>query len=102
MYLGEHVGALEQVWDSVAADYQRRQSSGMEAAVDPEGLWERALADPVEYADYVVAFHGDPVWTSARDSHLTALVEIHTTGQPPAAIFQGRLPDAVPTPGSTR
>jgi len=57
---------------------------------DPEGLWERALADPAAYADYVVGFDGDPVWTAAKDRHLTALVEIHTTGQPRAAIFQGR------------
>ncbi len=58
---------------------------------DPEGLWERALADPAQYADYLVGFDGDPVWSAAENHHLTALVEIHTTGQPPAAIFQGRV-----------
>jgi len=53
-------------------------------------LWERALADPATNADFAVGFEGDPVWKSAREHHLTALVEIHTSGQPGAIIFQGR------------
>jgi hypothetical protein len=57
---------------------------------DPEGLWERALADPSGYADYAVGFEGDAVWRAAKDRRLTALVEIHTTGQPRAVIFQAR------------
>ncbi|MGA7591261.1 MAG: hypothetical protein WBW02_12170, partial [Candidatus Sulfotelmatobacter sp.] len=102
MYLGDHVGALEKYGIPLRRTINEGNHRVWKQPSDPEGLWERALADPVEYADYVVAFHGDPVWTSARDHHLTAFVEIHTSGQPPAAIFQGRLPDAVPTPGSTR
>jgi hypothetical protein len=57
---------------------------------DPEGLWEHALADPPQYADYVVGFEGDPVWKAAKNHQLPALVEIHTTGQPAAVIFRGR------------
>jgi hypothetical protein len=53
-------------------------------------LWERALADPQAYADYVVGFEGDPVWAAARERRLTALVALHATGQPAAAIFLGR------------
>jgi hypothetical protein len=90
MYLGEHVGALEQAGIPLRRTINEGNHRVWKRPSDPEGLWERALADPAAYADYVVGFQGDPVWTAARDQHLTALVEIHTTGQPPAVIFQGR------------
>jgi len=90
MYLGQHSGAAEQA----AFDLKRIIYEGnhrvWKRPVDPDGLWERALADPSAYADYAVGFEGDPVWTAAKERHLTALVELHTTGQPPAIIFQGR------------
>ena len=100
MFLGEHVGALEQVGIPLRRTINEGNHRVWKRPLDPEGLWERALADPVAYADYVIAFQGDPVWTAARDSHLATLVEIHTTGQPPAAIFQGRLQGQAQ--GSTR
>ncbi len=96
MYLGEHVGRARAGGHSVAAHDQRRQSSRVETAPDPEGLWERALADPAEYADYVVGFEGDPVWQPARDQPSDALVEIHTTGQPQRRSFQLRKSSALP------
>ena len=90
MYLGEHAGALEQAGIPLRRSINEGNHRVWKQPVDPEGLWERALADPAAYADYVVGFEGDPVWTAAEDRHLKALVEIHTTGQPRAAIFQGR------------
>jgi hypothetical protein len=90
MYLSEHVGALEQAGVPLQRVINEGNHRVWKQPVDPEGLWERALADPAAYADYIVAFDGDPVWTSAKDRHLPALVEIHTTGQPRAVIFQGR------------
>jgi hypothetical protein len=87
MYLGEHVGALEQAGIPLRRTINEGNHRTWRQPVDPEGLWERALADPAAYADYAIAFEGDPVWKSATDQHLVALVEIHTTGQPPAAIF---------------
>lgn len=90
MYLGGHVGALEQVGIPLARTINEGNHRVWKQPSDPEGLWERALADPAKYADYVVGFEGDPAWTAAQDHHLPALVEIHTTGQPPAIIFQGR------------
>jgi hypothetical protein len=57
---------------------------------DPDGLWERALADPAHYADYVVAFEGDSVWKAVQARHLEALVEIHTTGQARAILYRAR------------
>jgi hypothetical protein len=90
MYLGEHVGALEQVGIPLRRTINEGNHRVWKRPSDPEGLWERALADPVANADYIIGFQGDPVWTAAHDHHLAALVEIHTTGQPPAVIFQGR------------
>ena len=90
MYLGEHAGALEQAGIPLRRAINEGNHRVWKQPVDPEGLWERALADPAAYADYVVGFEGDPVWRAAEDRHLKALVEIHTTGQPRATIFQGR------------
>ncbi|MGB2606034.1 MAG: hypothetical protein WBC78_20685 [Candidatus Sulfotelmatobacter sp.] len=92
MYLGEHVGALEQAAIPLRRVINEGNHRVWRQPADPEGLWERALADPTKYADYAVGFDGDPVWKAAKDARLTALVEIHTTGQPRAAIFQGRVP----------
>ncbi|HZW97015.1 MAG TPA: hypothetical protein VFF64_28985 [Candidatus Eremiobacteraceae bacterium] len=92
MYLGEHVGALEQAAIPLRRVINEGNHRVWRQPADPEGLWERALADPAKYANYAVGFDGDPVWNAAKDARLTALVEIHTTGQPRAAIFQGHVP----------
>ena len=92
MYLGEHSGALEEAGIPLKRVINEGNHRVWKQPLDPEGLWERALADPAGYADYAVGFDGDPVWKAAKDRHLKALVEIHTTGQPRAIIFQGRLP----------
>ena len=90
MYLGEHVGALEQAGVPLRRVINEGNHRVWKRPVDPQGLWERALANPAGYADYPVGFEDDPVWTAAKNQHLMALVEIHTMGQPRAAIFQGR------------
>jgi hypothetical protein len=87
MYLGEHVGALEQAGIPLKRTINEGNHRVWKRPTDPEGLWERALADPAAHADYAIAFEGDPVWASAREHHLTALVELHTTGQSPAVVF---------------
>jgi hypothetical protein len=100
MYLGEHVGALEQAGIPLRRTINEGNHRVWKYPADPEGLWERALADPASHADYVVGFEGDPAWTAARDHHLPALIELHTTAQSPAVIFQGRL--HLPVQGSAR
>jgi hypothetical protein len=90
MYLGDHAGALELAGIPLRRSINEGDHRVWKRPVDPEGLWERALADPAAYADYLVGFEGDPVWRAAEDRHLKALVEIHTTDQPAAAIFEGR------------
>ncbi|MGA8274498.1 MAG: hypothetical protein WB919_23275 [Candidatus Sulfotelmatobacter sp.] len=90
MYLGQHVGALEQAGIPLRRTINEGNHRVWKQPTDAAGLWERALANPAAYADYVVGFEGDPAWKAAEDRHLTALVEIHTTGQPAAVIFQTR------------
>ena len=92
MYLGEHVGALQQAGIPLRRVINEGNHRVWKQPADPEGLWEHALADPVTYADYVIGFDGDPVWKAAKDRRLIELVEIHTSGQPRAVIFQGRGP----------
>ena len=90
MYLGEHVGALEQAGVPLRRVINEGNHRAWRRPADPEGLWERTLKNPREFADYAIGFEGDPVWNAATEEKLSALVEIHTTGQPRAAIFQGR------------
>jgi hypothetical protein len=87
MYLGDHVGALERAGIPLRRTINEGNHRPWKKLSDPEGLWERALADPRAYADYVVATEGDPVDTAVQKSGLTSLVLVHTTGQPPAIIY---------------
>ncbi len=89
MYLGDHVGALQQA----GIPLKRVINEGNHRVwkqTDPDGLWEHALADPAHYADYVVAFQGDPVWQAVQASHPHALVELHVSGQAPAILYRAR------------
>jgi hypothetical protein len=92
MYLGEHSGAFEQAAIPLRRVINEGNHRVWKEPYDAQGLWERALADPAMFANYIVGFKGDPVWAAAKAHNLPALVEIHTTGEPPAAIFQGAKP----------
>ncbi len=90
MYLGDHVGALQQAGIPLARVINEGNHRTWRQPADPEGLWEHALADPAQYADYALAFEGDSVWQAAQARHLKALVEIHVTGQARAVLFRVR------------
>jgi hypothetical protein len=90
MYLGDHVGALQQAGISLKRVINEGNHRTWKQPADPDGLWENALADPARYADYVVAFEGDSVWQAVQNRHLQALVEIHTTGQARAVLYRAR------------
>jgi hypothetical protein len=90
MYLGDHVGALQQAGIPLKRVINEGNHRTWEQPIDPDGLWEHALADPAQYADYVVAFEGDSVWQAIQARHMPALVEIHTTGQAPAVLYRAR------------
>ncbi len=90
MYLGEHPGAVQQAGIPLEHVINEGNHRTWRQPSDPHGLWERALADPAHYVDYVVAFEGDPVWQAVEGRHLPELVEIHTTGQQRAILYRAR------------
>jgi hypothetical protein len=90
MYLGDHVGALQQAGIPLKHVINEGNHRVWMQPSDQEGLWERALADPAKYADYVVACEGDPVWQAIQGRHLRELVELHVTGQARTVLFRAR------------
>jgi hypothetical protein len=90
MYLGDHVGAVQKAGIPFEHVINEGNHRTWRQPVDPQGLWEHALADPSRYADYVVASEGDSVWQAVHDRHLPELVEIHVTGQARAIVYRAR------------
>ncbi len=90
MDTGEHVGVMEQAAIPLRQVVNNENHRPWKHPSDPEGLWERALADPPRYVDFVISFDGDAVDRDANKTHLTELIEIHATGQPHAHIYATR------------
>jgi len=90
MYLGDHVGALEQAGIPLRRVINEGNHRVWKQPSDPDGLWEHALANPAEYANYVLAFEGDPVWQATQGIHRHELVEIQVTGQARASLYSTR------------
>jgi hypothetical protein len=87
MELGEHVGVMQQSGILLRQVVNNENHRPWRRPSDPEGLWERALADPLRYVDFVIAFDGDAVDQRANKINLTELAEVHATGQPRARIY---------------
>jgi hypothetical protein len=87
MDLGEHVGIMEQAGIPLRQVVNNENHRPWKRPTDPEGLWERALADPSRYVDFVIAFDGDVVDQGVNRTNLTPIAEIHATGQPNAHIY---------------
>ena len=87
MYLGDHVGALQRAGIPLRRTINEGNHRPWKAPIDSEGLWERALADPSRYVDYVVAIEGDPVDASVQKQNLSSVLVLRTAGQPPATIY---------------
>jgi hypothetical protein len=90
MDLGEHVGVMEDAGIPLRQVINNENHRPWKRPTDPEGLWERALADPQHYVDYVISFEGDPVDRFANKTNLVPLAEIHASGQPHAHIYATR------------
>lgn len=90
MYLGDHVGAVQRAGIPLSRTINEGNHRVWKQPNDPEGLWERALADPTKYADYILAFEGDPVWQAVHNLSLRELVEVHVTGQARAVLYRVR------------
>jgi hypothetical protein len=90
MYLGDHVGALERAGVPLKRTINEGNHRVWKQPADQDGLWEGALAKPAQYADYVLAFEGDPVWQAVQGMDLRELIEIHVTGQARAVLYKTR------------
>ena len=92
MYLGEHVGALQQAGIPLRRVINEGNHRTWKQPVDLDGLWERALANQSQYAEFVVAFEGDAASTAVQKQNLMPLVVLHASGQPKATIYRTRAP----------
>jgi hypothetical protein len=90
MYLGDHVGALERAAVPLKRTINEGNHRVWKQPTDPDGLWERALANPQQFADFVLAFEGDPVSQAVHQKHLREVIELHITGQPRAVLYRAR------------
>jgi hypothetical protein len=88
MYLGDHVGALQQAGVPLRRVINEGNHRTWKQPVDLDGLWERALANPARYVDFVVAFEGDAVSTGVQKEELIPLAVIRASGEPKATIYR--------------
>jgi hypothetical protein len=90
MYLGDHVGALQDAGISLRRSINEGNHRVWKQPSDPEGLWERSLADPAPYVDFAVAAQGDTVWQALQSRNLPTVARIEAAGQPPVTIYRTR------------
>jgi hypothetical protein len=90
MYLSEHPGAVEQAGLPLRRTVNEGNHRTWKQPSDPEGLWERALVNPAESADFALAFEGDPVSKALAGRGFKELVEVETTGQSRAVLYRLR------------
>jgi hypothetical protein len=88
MYLGDHVGALQQAGISLSSVINEGNHRPGKRPADPNGLWERALEHPAAYANYVIAFDSDAVASAANKRELAPLAILRVTGQPEATLYK--------------
>jgi hypothetical protein len=90
MYVGDHVGAFQQAGIPLRQVINEGNHRPWKKPMDPQGLWEQALADPPRHVDFVIAYEGDAVDQAVQRTGLTLQQEIHTLGQPRARIYAVR------------
>jgi hypothetical protein len=90
MDLGGHPGAVEQAGIPLKRTINEGNHRVWMRPADPEGLWERALANPADLVDYALAFEGDDVWRAVQGRGFRELVEIRVKGQPRAILYRVR------------
>jgi hypothetical protein len=88
MYLGSHVGAMERAAIPLRQVINEGNHRPWEKPRDAEGLWERALANPQQYVQYVIAFQGDDVDKQVNKKPLASFLILHVEGQPPVTIYR--------------
>jgi hypothetical protein len=91
MYVGNHVGALQEAGIPLRRVINEGNHRTWKQPVDRDGLWERALANPAQHANFVIAFEGDPVSNAVQKQDLVPLAVIRVSGQPTATVYQTHL-----------
>jgi hypothetical protein len=92
MYLGDHVGMLQQAGISLSRVINEGNHRPWMHPDDPGGLWEHALQHPASYADVVITFKGDPVAAKVNKSELVSVEILRVSGQPQATIYRTLKP----------
>jgi hypothetical protein len=87
MYLGDHVGAVQRAGIPLRRVINEGNHRTWRQPSDPEGLWERALSNPSQHADFVVASEGDPVSVNLQMKGLIPIAQIRVPGQAIATIY---------------
>jgi hypothetical protein len=90
MYLGRDVGALQQAGIPLRRSVNEGNHRVWMQPSDPEGLWERSLANPAQFVDFVVAMDGDPVAQAMLGRSLPTVGHIVVEGQPLTTIYRTR------------
>jgi len=90
MDITEHVGIMERLGIPLRRVVNNEDQRPWVRPTDPEGTWERALADPGRYVDFVIAFEGDLVDKGVNRTNLKPLEVIHTMDRPPARIYEAQ------------
>jgi hypothetical protein len=90
MYLGDHVGALQNAGIPLRRTINEGNHRVWVQPSDPDGLWERTLANPSQYADYAIAIGDDTVAKALRGRGFRVLSVIHVSAQPPVLLYYTR------------
>jgi hypothetical protein len=90
MYVGEHVGVFQQAGIPLRQVINEGNHRPWKKPADPDGLWERALANPSRYVDFVIAYDGDAVDQAVNRADLNLEKEMHTLGQARVKIYTVR------------
>jgi hypothetical protein len=90
MYLGDHPGAFQRAGIPLSRVINEGNHRPWKRPTDPDGLWEKALAHPASYVDYVIALDSDDIARSVNKEEIDAMLVLHVTGQPPATIYKTR------------
>lgn len=86
MYIGDHSGAIQDAGIPFRRVINEDNQRPWVKPIDPDGVWDRALKNPQQYADYVIAIDNDPVARLVHKQQLQSLVVIRSLHEP-AAIF---------------
>jgi len=90
MDLGAHVDVIERLGIPFRRVVNVENHRQWKRPIDPGGLWERSLADPAKYVDYVIIFDGDLVDQKVNRTDLILLSEIHASNEPRAQVYRTR------------